>query len=202
MPMPDTDKKLEAFTDTIIAEAIEEAHKITMELRSKQDSMIQEAEALIAEEADRYKKVEIAEARAEQERRISAKRNADKHAILQYREFCANEMHKQVQRKICDFTASEDYLPHLKNLLQKAIDTLGYGFSVEVRLRAEDMKFADELLASTSGVSMAFTEGDFSLGGLRVVCHSKGQRLDMSFDTALGDMVGHFSELAGLKMGE
>ena len=202
MPMQDTDKKLEAFTDTIIAEAMDEANKITFELRARQDAMIKDAETATANDADRYQKSSIAEIRASEERRISAKLNSNKHALLEYREAWANEMHKQVIGRINDFTASDAYLPHLKELLKRAIDSLGYGLSAEVFLRPEDLRYADELLNSTSGVSLAFTEGDFSLGGLRVVCHSKGQRIDMSFDTALSDMVGHFSEIAGIKMDE
>ena len=202
MPMQDTDKKLEEFTDTIIAEAIEEAHQITLELKSKQDAMIKEAENSIAAEAERYKNSSIAEIRATEERRISAKRNADKHELLRYREVCAVDIHKQVQNKISAFTATEAYPEHLKKLLRQAIEALGYGISVEVFLRPEDMRFGDELISSVTGVSIAVTQGDFSLGGLRVVCPSKGQRIDMSFDTSLNDMVGHFSELAGLKMGE
>lgn len=202
MPMQDTDKKLEAFTDTIIAEAMDEANKITFELRARQDAMIKDAETATANDADRYQKSSIAEIRASEERRISAKLNSNKHALLEYREAWANEMYKQVIGRINDFTASDAYFPHLKELLKKAIDSLGYGLSAEVFLRPEDLQYADELLNSTSGVSLAFTEGDFSLGGLRVVCHSKGQRIDMSFDTALSDMVGHFSEIAGIKMDE
>lgn len=202
MPIQDTDKKLEAFTDTIIAEAIEQANKITLELRSKQDAMIKEAENAIAAETERYEKTSIAELKAAVERKISAKLNGNKHALLEYREACAIDIHKQVQNKIREFTASDEYLPHLKKLLKRAVDTLGYGFSVEVFLRPEDMRFGDELVNSVTGVSIAVSEGAFSLGGLRVVCDSKGQRIDMSFDTSLNDMVGHFSELAGLKLDE
>jgi len=196
----DTDLKLEAFTDTIIAEAVGEAQNITLELRRKQNEIIKEAEDALVLEAERYKKSSIAEVKATEERRISAKLNSNKQALLKYRESCAIGMNKQVRDKINEFTNSEAYLPHLKELLKRAVDTLGYGYSVEVFLRPEDMKYSDELLNSTSGVSLAFSEGVFVLGGLRVVCHSKGQRIDMSFDTALNDMVGHFSELAGLKM--
>ncbi|NLH01969.1 MAG: hypothetical protein GX488_08770 [Clostridiales bacterium] len=202
MPMQDTEKKLEAFTDTIIAQAIEEAHGITEELRRKQEELIKNAEAEIAEETERYQKAAVAEIKAAEEHRISAQRNKNKHAILEYREACAVETYKEVADRIKQFTASDEYLSHLKKLLKKAIDALGYGFSAEVYLREEDMHFADELLASVSGVSLAFCEGDFSLGGLRLVCPSMGKRIDMSFDTALNDMIGHFTELTGLNIGE
>ena len=202
MPIQDTDKKLEEFTDTIITEAIEEAHKITLELKSKQDALIKESENSIAAEAERYRNSSIAEISAAEERRISAKRNADKHALLEYRESCAVDIYKRVQSKIYAFTASDAYLLHLKKLLKEAIESLGSGISVIVYLRAEDMRFGEELICCVTGVSIAISQGDFSLGGLRVFCPSKGQRIDMSFDTALNDMVGHFSELAGLKMGQ
>ena len=78
------------------------------------------------------------------------------------------------------------------------VATLGTDAPAEVSLRAEDLRFADELLTTTPGAHLAFVEGDFALGGLRVVCPSKGQRIDMSFDTALADMVGHITELTGM----
>ena len=71
-----------------------------------------------------------------------------------------------------------------------------------VYLRPEDMHFSDELQESVTGVNLAFREGDFYLGGMRVVCPSKGQRIDMSFDTAMSDMLGHFTEITGINMGE
>jgi len=81
MPLQDTDKKLETFTGTIITEAIEEAHQLALELREKQNQIIRAAEERIIGEADKYRKAEIASIKAAQERRISAKRNADKHAL-------------------------------------------------------------------------------------------------------------------------
>ena len=48
------------------------------------------------------------------------------------------------------------------------------------------------------GAHLAFSEGDFVLGGLRVFSPAKGQRIDMSFDTALAEMVGHITELTGM----
>ena len=161
MPIQDTDKKLEEFTDTIIAEAIEEAHKITLELKSKQDALIKDAENSIAAEAERYKTSSIAEISAAEERRISAKRNADKHALLQYRESCAVDIYKRVQSKIHDFTSTDAYLEHLKKLLKEAIESLGYGISVIVYLRAEDMRFDKELICCVTGVSIAISQGIF-----------------------------------------
>lgn len=40
------------------------------------------------------------------------------------------------------------------------------------------------------------------LGGLIVDCHSKLLRADQSYDTALGDLDGHFAELFGLDLAD
>ncbi|MGI5936907.1 MAG: hypothetical protein ACOX7I_08920 [Oscillospiraceae bacterium] len=45
-----------------------------------------------------------------------------------------------------------------------------------------------------------FYTGAFSLGGLRVTCKAQGRRVDASFDTALEELIGHFSELTGIKV--
>jgi len=202
MPIKETEKKLEEYTDSIIADAIEDSNKIVIELREKQDKLIQKADTDIKAEALRYQNAKISEIKTRENLRIHARMTDNKYKLLQYREDCANEAFKEVEQKIVEFTAGEEYLPHLKGLLKKAVDFLGYGFLVDVYLRPEDMHFADELHASVSGVSLAFYEGEFALGGLRVVCPSKGQRIDLSFDTSMKDMVGHFTELSGLNMGE
>ena len=202
MPMQETDKKLEAFTDTIIAQATDEANAIATELRAKQEELIKQAEAEITAEAARTENTAIAEIKAEQERRITAQRNANKHAMLEFREACATETYNAVLKKIGEFTSSNDYLPHLKGLLKSAVEALGGDAAAEVSLRQEDLRFADELLTTVPGAHLAFIEGDFALGGLRIYCPAKGQRIDMSFDTALRDMVGHITELTGLDVSE
>ncbi len=198
----DTDKKLEAFTDTILAEAIEDSRRITQELREKQNQLIAKAEAEIAADTQRRIKTRIAEGKARESRRVAAKMTDNKRTILQYREDCTAEAFGEVKKRIAAFTASEDYLPHLQRLLSKAVGVLGYGFSATVYLRQEDMHFAPELMSNVVGVSLAFEQGSFTLGGLSLFCQSKGRRIDITFDSALGDMVGHFSELLGLNIGE
>lgn len=200
MPIKDTDKKLEEFTGAIISDAIEDSKKIVLELRDKQEKLISKADTDIAAEAMRHQNVKIAEIKTRENLRVNARMTENKFALLKYREEWANKAFIEVRDKVVEFTASEEYLPHLEYLLKKAIEFLGYGHLVEVSLRPEDMHFADELIGSVTGVSIAVTEGSFSIGGLRVVCPSKGQRIDLSFDTSLNDMIGHFSELADLKM--
>lgn len=200
MPISSIEKKLETFTDTIISEAIEDAHAITLALRSRQAEIIEKAEKGIAEEAERYQRAAIAEIKAEQERKISAKLGENKFTLLEFRETCTQEIYEQVERKVIEFTDSPAYLGHLKSLLKTALATLGAAAEAEVYLRAKDMDFQIELVAAAPEARLRFFEDGFSLGGLLVVSPAKARRIDMSFDTALADMARHVSELAGLKM--
>ncbi|MEG0777422.1 MAG: V-type ATP synthase subunit E family protein [Oscillospiraceae bacterium] len=202
MSTQETSTKLDAFTNSILEKAIDESRDIALELSEKAKAIVEQAEKEIAAETKRYKNAKIVEIKAAESRRINACMTENKRTLLQFREDCAIETFKEVCLKINEFTASEEYLPHLKLLLKKALDVLGYGVTAEVFLRREDMHFADELLASTSGVSLAFSQGSFTLGGLAISCPSKGRRVDMTFDASLNDMVGHFSELTGLNTGE
>lgn len=202
MPILSIEKKLDAFTNTIISEAIEDAHAITLALQRRQTEIIEKAEIGIAEEAERYQRAAIAEIRAEQERKISTKLGENKFTLLEFREACTQEIYEQVERKVIEFTDSPAYLTHMKNLLKTALSTLGAAAEAEVYLRAKDMHLQAELSAAVPEAHLRFSEDGFSLGGLLVVSPSKARRIDMSFDTALADMVGHVSELAGLKMGE
>ena len=200
--LKDTDKKLAAFSDSIIAEANEDSKRITEALQEQRDSLIKAAEAEIAEETARRTKLRINEINAREGRRVAAQMMENKRAQLQCREDCAAEAFEVAKQRIAFFTTSSEYLPHLKWLLSRAVGVLGYGFSATVYLRGEDMQYADELMKSVSGVSLAFCEGSFKLGGLSLVCRSRGRRIDMTFDSALSDMVGHFSELSGLNIGD
>jgi hypothetical protein len=49
---------------------------------------------------------------------------------------------------------------------------------------------------------VTFKEGAFTLGGLIVDCPSRLLRADESYDTALGDLDGHFAELFGISLAD
>lgn len=202
MPIQDTEKKLEAFTDAIIAKAFEDSQGIVCELSQKEQEIISKKKAEIEAEANRYAETKISEIRAREAYRINSRVTENKRTLLQYREDCANETNAAVRERIARFTESEEYLPHLKNLLKKAVDVFGYGFAAEIQLRPEDMHFADELVQSVSGVSLAFSEGNFELGGLCLYCPAKGKQVDLTFDEALNGPMDHFAEITGLRVDE
>lgn len=203
MPVQETnDNKLEAFLGSMQAEALLQSKKILDELKQREKLLLDKAQKDIGAEAERYRAAKFAEIRARESYRVNQRMTDNKRKLLQFRADCANDTLETVTGMIAEFTASEAYLPQLKKLLKQAVDAFGYGFSAEVSLRPEDMHFADELALSVTGVSLAFTEGDFKLGGLCFYCPSKGKRVDMSFDEALGGLMGHFAEFTGIRVDE
>jgi len=200
MPQEQDRIKLQIFTDAVLRESTEEAGEIMEELRRNSESTLKKLEAEYSEEAERYYRNRSAEISAAQSHRVAARMVENKHKLLSLREDCARAVFGDVRRRIAEFTKTEEYGEHMVALLQRAVDELGYGFSAEVFLRPEDMYLKDKLISSARGVSLAFSEGSFTLGGLRLVCPSRGRRVDLSFDSSLTDLIGHFSELSGMQM--
>ena len=200
MPIQNTEKKLQEFTDAILSKAMEESQDIVSELSQKELEIIIKKRTEIEAEANRYAQAKMSEIRARESYRVNSRISENKRTLLQYREACANETFSAVIEKIRQFTQSQDYLPHLKMLLQQAVEVFGYGFSAQVQLRTEDMRFADELAESVSGVSLAFSEGTFKLGGLKLYCQARNKLVDLTFDESLFDIMGHFAEITGLRV--
>lgn len=200
MPIQNTEKKLEEFTNAILSKAMEESQCIVRELSQKEMDIISKKKTEIEADANRYAQTKISEIRARESYRVNSRITENKRTLLQYREDCADEAFSAVIEKIRQFTESQDYLPHLKMLLQQAVEVFGYGFSAQVQLRQEDMRFADELAKSVSGVSLAFSEGSFKLGGLKLYCQARNKLVDLTFDESLFDIMGHFAEITGLRV--
>lgn len=196
--MPKLKRKLEVFRDSVLKESSEEARRIIDGLRAKQEADLMALEHELYEETQKYIASRKAEISAREGRRVSAHRSGNRQALLRYREDCAYEIFSAVHEHIREFAASPEYPEHMAGLLRRAVDQLGYGFAGDVGLRPEDMGLRKKLLGSVSGVSLRFVEAQFELGGLRLVCPSRGLRVDLSFDSAIADLVGHYSEMSGM----
>lgn len=196
------DAKLKGFVESIMQESRAESEALLEQLERRRLADLAAIRRELEAEAAEYYERRSVEIRSRESTRISARAAENKRQLLQFREDCAKNVFNEVRKRIAEFTQSGEYPAHLGVLLRKAVAQLGYGFAAEVRLRREDMKHADYLLTQASGVSLGFREDSFELGGLRLVCPARGRRIDLSFDSALSDLVGHFSELTGMQMEE
>ena len=64
------------------------------------------------------------------------------------------------------------------------------------------MGYAQSLNARLArACELSFAEGGFSLGGLVFECPEHCRQIDLSFDAALEDLEGRFSEITGFSHG-
>ena len=200
--MPDINEKLEKFKHIVLADAARERDEILLQVSSERQTRLSEAEARIKQDTDAMVQTRASAITAEIGREISRKLLADKRIIATRREEIAREVFAAVREKILAFTETEAYLPHLKKLYVEAFEALGNPYDGVIWLRPQDMGFSKALAAELPGRFVSFQEGSFQLGGLIVDCHSKLLRADQTYDTALGDLDGHFAELFGLSLAD
>ena len=200
--MPDRNEKLTRFRQIILEDAKQERKNLLLKVSTERKARLQGEETRLKRETDAKVQAKTGEIYAESGRMISRKLLEDKRTVASRREEMAQELFAAVREKLLAFTETEDYLPHLKSLYVEAFAALGNPYDGVIWLRPQDMKYAKELAASLPGRHVTFQEGEFLLGGLIVDCHSRLQRADQSYDTALGDLDGHFAEMFGMRLAD
>ena len=196
--MPDHSGKLEIFTQAVLREANEDAKNIRERLKAKHDEEIRRARQTYKAESERWLEAQSAELTAQEMCRVSTRMAENKRRLLDFRESCAKAVFSRIPEKVGAFTASPDYAPHMAVLLKKAYEALGQAEQVELWLREEDQTLWPALRDSLPGTEITLRQGDFHLGGLCLTCPERGMRADLTFDSAMADLEGHFSELSGM----
>jgi len=192
--------KLDIFSQAIMEESSAEVNEILRQMEDEHRSTVAAARASLQAEALAYKTKKISEIRVRESRRVNARMTENKQTLLLFRESCANEGFIRIRERLREFTEQPGYAEHLKRLLTRALRHLGRGAKADVFLRAEDMRFAEALEAAGGGYQLSFRPGHSHLGGLQVVCQERGIRIDLSFDSALNDLIGHFAETSGMQI--
>lgn len=196
--MNDIQKKLNDFSAEIIKEANSGSKEILAAIENDRSRALSAAAAEIAQETARYLKAKFEEIKGLESRHISTTMMENRRQLFLLRGEFADEVFNLVREKIVDFTNSFQYFIQLKILLARGIDELKCNDVMEVFLRNEDVTLAEELAKSVSGTKLTFREGHFTLGGLLITCPANHITIDMTFDAALDDLVGHFAEIFGL----
>lgn len=200
--MPDINEKIDIFSQIVLKDAAKERDALLEQVARERQKRLAEAEAKIKHETDLRVQVRASSISGESGRTLSKKLLEEKRIIATRREEIAKEVFQSVREKILEFTKTEEYLPHLKKLYVEAFSALGNPYDGVIWLRQEDLPFSRELAAALPGRHVTFQAGSFKLGGLIVDCHSKLLRADQTYDTALGDLDGHFAELFGLSLAD
>jgi vacuolar-type H+-ATPase subunit E/Vma4 len=132
---------------------------------------------------------------------VAARRAENKRKLLARRLECEKQAVAEAAERVRAYVKSPAYPERLAQLLEQGLKSLhaGDGPAV-VYLRREDMTQAEALRKKQRGVSLTVREGDFALGGLMVALPSRGQRVDLTFDTGLRQAQERFGEIAGLEI--
>ena len=195
------ENKLSAMATAIVAAAEQEAARLRGEAEHEESEVLAECRRAAGESAEKRIAAAQADARAREEKRVVTASFAGRRTLLRFREDCANEVFAAVRERARQAAASGDYPGLLASLLNKGLAAMAGARSARVLLRPEDMVHADALKEAAEGdVELEFEEGDFLLGGLIVECPELSRLADLSFDSALEDLKGRFSEITGFNV--
>ena len=194
--MQEEKSKLEGFTSAVITAAEQHAARINEETEQLEREAIDNYAADLKAAAAKRRAAALADAKVRENKRVVSEGLAAKRSLLQFREDCAAD----VRRRVLALHDSPGYAGTLKDQLLRALSAVPGAHSAVVELRHEDMARAADLAAAAPGVELKFVEGAFTLGGLVLDCAEAGRKIDLTFDAALEDLEGRFSEITGFSL--
>ena len=192
--------KLKGFTDAIIGAAQLRADAVRAESDEHEKSSIEDYRVRAAKEGEVRTAQALAEARAREEKRVMTETLAARRSVLKVREDCQRQVVADVRERLKAFPAAPEYAAALDGLLREGLKAVPDARSARVLLRREDIAHMDHLKAAAPGVELSFAEAFIDLGGLIIEFPEQRRRADLTFDTALDDLSGRFTELTGLGM--
>lgn len=198
--MDSSTNKIDSFTSAFLQEATQRASDIISGVNESREQIRKETEAALKLEIEDYTKTELANIYNREGSRVSAHMLENKRILLSYREQCAQEVVTDVIRRISEFVQSDKYGEHLVNLFAESIKHLKSDSSIVVILRKEDMHHSKAISDAAKSMNISLREGDFTLGGLVILCPSSNLRIDQTFDASLEDIRSHFAELSGIDL--
>lgn len=198
--MQEEKSKLKGFTSAVMAAAEQRAAKLNEETDRLEREAMEHYSADLTAAAAKRRAAALADARVRENKRVVSEGLAAKRSLLQFREDCADDVFAEVRRRVLELPKQPEYGDTLREQLWRALDAVPGARNAVVELRREDMGYAQSLNAASPGVKLSFVEGSFSLGGLVLECADKGRKIDLSFDAALEDLEGRFSEITGFSL--
>lgn len=198
--MQEEKSKIEGFTSAVITAAEQHAARINEETEQLEREAIDNYAADLKAAAAKLRAAALADAKVRENKRVVSEGLAAKRSLLQFREDCAADVFAEVRRRVLALHDSAGYAGTLKDQLLRALSAVPGAHSAVVELRHEDMARGAGLAAAAPGVELKFVEGAFTLGGLVLDCAEAGRKIDLTFDAALEDLEGRFSEITGFSL--
>lgn len=198
--MLNSEEKLSAMEHEIMADVRAESEQIHAETDAEEKRQLEEYTERLRSETEKKLIAATAQARVREDKRITAAFQHGRRALLEYREDCAQDVFDEVRSRLVAYPEQDEYADTLCGLLRRAVAVVPSALVATVYLREADMKYAPLLESKVVDMRLKFVAGTFALGGLMLECAEQRRRIDLSFDSALEDMKGKFSEIAGFSM--
>lgn len=192
--------KLDNLTKAILDESQSVTEKILEEVRQKRDEASEASEAALEAEITLYKKTKLADTKNRESRRLTVATVENRRELLKLRDEYSRKVFELLREKLASFTETPAYEEKLRQYLSRGLHDMGEKVPMTVLLRKADAKYSDTLKKYAEGFEIDFEEGSFEIGGLMISCASKHISIDMTYDTELRDLGGHFAEMFGLEL--
>ena len=198
--MPGLRKKLDHFTNAVLAEATAENNALRRQIEERRKATLDAAKEAALNEAYQYVHSETARIKAEQGRAVSRRMLENKRELALRREEIARQVFALAEAKLAEYTAGPVYAARLAVLFDQALERLGGTGDLILCLRPQDMGHADELIKRANGRSVEVRPVPFPLGGLILECPENNLRSDQTFDDRYAELRGRFAELFDLSL--
>ena len=192
--------KLQGFTRAILDAANVHADSVHTEADEQEHAYIEQYRAQSKTRSEQRRAIALAEIKAREDKRVMTESLAERRSLLSLREECARTVLDDVRKRLEGYPDDPAYAGTLVALLRRGLTAVPDARTARVRLRGADMRHADALRAAAPNIEFSFAEGKFLLGGLIIEFPMQHRRADLTFDTALEDLDGRFTEITGFGM--
>ncbi len=197
--MPDTVSKTDNFLKAIEKYAEQQRTKIQSEaedfkekeLTKAEDEGLREAYVLIQKKMTDIK-VKIAS-------ELSRAENASRKKTFVRRQEIENEVFEEAEKKLIEYTKTDEYLKRLKNSAKQTAQKLTSEDTV-LFVKESDLKYSDELQKAFGRQCRVESSDDIIIGGMIGISHTMGLLVDETLDSRLQQQREWFFENSGLKV--
>ena len=189
-------EKLNSFVSAMLTEAQSEADEILRKAEAEEKTALDEYEAALAAKSAEQKTARAAAAALQSAKRLASARLKCRRELLEERERCAALVYDAVRARLETYPAAPGYGEALVKLARAGAESIPGSGPLTVSLRAQDLQYAPMVTAALGGETAVLT-GTFRLGGVILARPDAHRRADLSYDSALADLQGRFSDITG-----
>jgi V/A-type H+/Na+-transporting ATPase subunit E len=198
--MSQPDKKLDKFTSAVLSDAQARRAKILAEIEDYRKAEMEKAEEDILHEAYIMIQNEISAIKNRQSKTVSLAELEGRRKFLRQREDIMGKVFSEASARVLEYAKTPEYADKLCADVGASCAEMPEGALV-IRLRHDDMPYADRLAAASGRGAGVEEDSSIALGGFILVNNDKGVIVDNTLDLKLASQKEWFASSSGLGMG-